>query len=86
MLIKDDFIKGLVPLFIYYSSDANLDHEMISLILKCMANFSLIEQGVEHLVEEKVVQAFKDYFDKYKDDHDNQNQLIFSTMSNLTYN
>jgi hypothetical protein len=49
---------GLVPLFIHYSNQPNEDHDMVSVILKCMANFSLIEQGVDHLLDNGVINAF----------------------------
>lgn len=57
-MVKYGYIKGLVPLFIHYSSPEYFDEKMISLVLKCMANFSLVTKGIETLLNDGVVPAF----------------------------
>ena len=41
-LVKQGFVMGLVPLLIHYSSKQHYDPEMCSIVLKCMANFSIV--------------------------------------------
>lgn len=57
-LCKQGWIKGLVALLIHYSWKENYDEEMISTVLKLMANFSLIPEGSEHLLFDGVIPAF----------------------------
>ena len=60
---------GLVPLLIHYSSKDHYDPEMCSIVLKCMANFSIINpQGVELLLLDGVIPAFRNFFATYKED------------------
>ena len=41
---------------------------MTDIVLKCIANFSLIPEGTKVLVDDGVIPAFRNFFDKYKDD------------------
>jgi|JI91814BRNA_FD_contig_31_1347687_length_3393_multi_5_in_0_out_0_1 hypothetical protein len=66
-LCKQGWIKGLVALLIHYSGKENYDEDMISTVLKLMANFSLIPEGTEHLLNDGVIPAFHDFFNTYKD-------------------
>lgn len=84
-LVNLDFIKGLVALLIHYSSKENYDEEMISLVLKCMANFSVILEGVKTLLFDGVIPAFRNFFEEYKEKLPNQNKLMLCTISNLSY-
>lgn len=62
------FTKGLVPLFINYSSPQNFDEKMLENVLKCMNNFSLVPDGVKTLLDEGVIGAFKSFLDEYKEE------------------
>lgn len=84
-LIKHGFIMGLVPMLIKYSSPEYYDPDMCTIVLKCMANFSTIPQGIEHLLFDGVIPAFRGFFDKYKDELPLQNKLMMATVSNLAY-
>ena len=52
---------------IHYSSKDHYDPEMITIVLKCMGNFSMIPEGVDHLLFDGVIPAFKNFFNEYKD-------------------
>ena len=84
-LIDQGFVKGLVPLLIHYSSKENFDPETCTLVLKCMANFSSIPKGVEELLQDGVIPAFRDFFAEYKDTLPEQNKFMMCTVSNLAY-
>lgn len=84
-LINQGFIKGLVPLLIHYSSKDNFDPDMCTLVLKCMANFSSIPQGVEILLKDDVIPAFRNFFNTYKQILPEQNKFMMCTVSNIAY-
>ena len=84
-LVNLDFMKGLVALLIHYSSPEHYDEEMISLVLKCMANFSVIPEGVRTLLFDGVIPAFRDFFEEYKEKLPDQNKLMLCTISNISY-
>lgn len=69
-LVQDNFLLGLVPLLNHYSNPDFFDSQMVSLVLKCMANFSLIDNGVEILLKDNIIPAFKTFFSRYKEDYD----------------
>ena len=65
-----------MALLIHYSGKDNYDEDMISVVLKLMANFSLISEGVEHLLFDGVIPAFHDFFDQYKETLPDQNEMM----------
>lgn len=83
--MKNGYAMGLVALLIHYSSPQHYDPEMCSLVLKCMANFSLIPMGVDTLLAEGVVPAFRNFFNEYKEALPQQVKLMMATISNLSY-
>lgn len=84
-LIDKGFIKGLVPLLIYYSSKSNFDPEMCTLVLKCMANFSSFQQGAETLLNDGAIPTFRNFFKAYCESLPEQNRYMMCTMSNIAY-
>ena len=60
-------MKGLVPLLIHYSSKDHYNPEMITTVLKCMGSFSSVPEGVDHLLFDGVIPAFRNFFEEYKD-------------------
>ena len=61
------FTKGLVALLIHYSSKEHFDKDLITSVLKCMANYSLANKGRLDLLSDGVIPAFRNFFDEYKD-------------------
>ena len=45
-MVENGYVKGLVALLIYYSSKDNFKPNLCTSVLKCMANFSLINKGI----------------------------------------
>ena len=84
-LVKFGFVAGLVPMLVIFSSPQHFDQEMCSVILKCMANFSTIQPGIEHLLSDGVIPAFRKFFNEYKEQLPEQNKLMMATVSNLAY-
>lgn len=41
-----------------------------------MANFSLISEGVEHLLFDGVIPAFNDFFNEYKENLPEENEVM----------
>ena len=84
-LLKSGFSKGLVALLIHYSSPEFYDADLCGLVLKCMANFSLIPKGVDILMADGVIPAFRNFFAEYKEKLPSHMKLMMATISNLSY-
>ena len=84
-LINLGFIKGLVALLIKYSSTEFYNKEMIELVLKCMANFSIVDEGTKILLFDGVIPAFRKFCKRYKKKLPEKILLMLNTLANLTY-
>ena len=84
-LINIGFAAGLITLFDIFSTGKTKEPEICSNILKCMANFSVMPVGAEHLLKDKVILSFNRYFHEYKETMPEQVRLAMVTMSNMAY-
>ena len=84
-LINLGFIKGLVALLIKYSSTEFYNKEMVELVLKCMANFSIVNEGTKILLFDGIITAFRKFCKRYKKKLPDHMLLMLNTISNLTY-
>ena len=69
IISKLGFINALVPLLQFYSSEENFDEKNVNLVLKAMANFSLVVDGIEVLLEKDIIKIFKKYFESQIHQH-----------------
>lgn len=84
-LVRLGFSQGLIPLLVHYSSPEHLDEDICTLLLKCMANFSSIPAGAAELLEDGAMQAFRAFFNAYKDDLPDHVRFMMCTVSNLAF-
>jgi hypothetical protein len=84
-LIRQGFTGGLVALLNHYSSPANFDEDMCQKVLKLIANFSSIPEGVEVLLKDGVIPAFNRFFDRYKDKLPVHNKVLMASLANMAY-
>lgn len=54
-IINNSFILGFTPLFEQYSKDDFYDSEMVLILLKCMANFCLINKAKDQMLKRKII-------------------------------
>jgi hypothetical protein len=84
-LIQIGFSAGLITLFDIFSTGETADPEICSSILKCMANFSVMPVGAEHLLKDKIILSFQQYFNSHKESSPEQVKLVMITMSNMAF-
>lgn len=84
-LAKQGFTAGLVTLLNMYSSPQHYDEQMCETVLKLIANFSAIPEGVDVLLKDGAIPAFRRFFDKYKDALPKHNKLVMATIANMAY-
>jgi hypothetical protein len=58
---------------------------MCETVLKLIANFSTIPEGVEVLLKDGAVPAFRRFFDKYKEALPKHNKILMATLANMAY-
>ena len=49
---------------------------MITTVLKCMGSFSSVPEGVDHLLFDGVIPAFRNFFEEYKYTLEDQSKLM----------
>jgi hypothetical protein len=84
-LINLGFAAGLVTLFDIFSSGETEDQGACANVLKCMANFSVMPVGAEHLLKDKVIPSFIRYFREFRETMPEQTRLIMIALSNMAY-
>jgi hypothetical protein len=84
-LIDIGYAAGLITLFDLFSAGQLYDQDICLSIVKCMANFSVMPIGAEHLLKDKVIVSFRRYFEAYKETHEEQVKLVMLTLSNMAY-
>jgi hypothetical protein len=84
-LVQHGFTAGLVTLLNMYSSPEMYDPEMCETVLKLIANFSTIPEGIEILLKDGAIPAFRRFFDRYKETLPVHNKIMMATISNMAY-
>ena len=62
-LCEQGFVLAFVPILKHYSNKETYCPERVSLVLKAMANFTLIPAGTEVLLFADIIQIFKKFFE-----------------------
>ena len=84
-LVRQGFAGGLVALLNHYSAPGSLDEDMCQRVLKLMANFSSVPEGVEALLRDGAVPAFRRFFDRFKDRLPLHNRVLLASLANMAY-